>query len=84
MHLGAGPRGELFGDIATFQSGDDMKAARPHHPGNLLHSDIGVAAQVGNVPAVVLVGEDQAAFQPFGLQGRIDAPGPLLELLFFN
>ena len=60
VDLRAGARRELLGHIAALQPGDDVKAGRPDGPGHLLDADVGVAAQVGHVAVIVLVGKDQA------------------------
>jgi hypothetical protein len=57
---GAGAPGQLLGDVTAFEPGGHVKAVLADDAGHLFNREIGIAAQVGNVAAVVFVGEDEA------------------------
>ena len=82
MHLGAGSVGELFGNIAAFQSCDHVKPVRGDNSCHLFDGYVGIAAQVRNVAGVVLVGKNQAHHVSMFLQGLAGASNPRLK--FFN
>ena len=71
MYGGACSSGELFGHVAAFQTGDNVNAGCAEDAGDLLDRDVGVAAQVRHVAAIVLVGENEAGFVPGALERLI-------------
>ena len=81
VHGGAGARGELLGHVAAFETGDDVKAGGADDAGHLLDGDVRVAAQVGHVAGVVLVGEDEADGVAVARESFVQPGGAAEELL---
>ncbi len=77
----AGAARQLLGHISAFQTGDDVEAGLPDNAGDLLDGHIRVSAQIGDVAAVVFVGEDEANGMARAPQGRTHPPHARLEVL---
>ena len=77
-------RGKLAGDVDALEAGDDAGAERvgAEAEGDLFNGVIGVPAEIGDLAAVVLVGEGEGHVNGgLGLDGSPDRPATGDELL---
>ena len=79
MNGGSSAVSELLGDIAAFESGNDMESAWADHSGDLFDRDICITTEVGNVTGIVLVRKDKTDRVAVTQQCVIDAANARLK-----
>ncbi|MPM69313.1 hypothetical protein SDC9_116258 [bioreactor metagenome] len=64
--------GQLLGDVASFQPGDQMDAGSADHGSHLFDGDVAVAAQIRHIAAIMFIGKNQSDAQIMFLKGSKD------------